>query len=77
MLAELAGGRKLALVSDAGTPCVNDPGQILVRACVEKGVEFCVIPGACSVIQALVMSGMEYGTVSVCGVFARRSRRRC
>ena len=59
ILADLEEGRTFALVSDAGTPCINDPGQILVAACLEKGLEVSVIPGACSVIQALVMSGFD------------------
>ena len=59
ILADLEGGRSLALISDAGTPCINDPGQILVAACLERGLKVTVIPGACSVIQALVMSGFD------------------
>lgn len=50
---------QIALISDAGTPCINDPGQILVQACQEKGLAVNAIPGPCSIIQALVLSGFD------------------
>lgn len=56
-LENLKNGKNLALISDAGTPCINDPGRILVEACIEAGIEVDAIPGPCSVIQALVLSG--------------------
>ncbi len=59
ILAELEGGKTLALISDAGTPCINDPGQRLVAACRERGLEVRAIPGPCSLIQALVLSGFD------------------
>lgn len=59
ILADLEAGKVFSLISDAGTPCINDPGQILVAACLEKGLEVRVIPGPCSVIQALIMSGFD------------------
>lgn len=59
ILTDLEGGRQMALVSDAGTPCINDPGQILVNACLERGIGVNAIPGPCSLIQALVLSGFE------------------
>ncbi|MES2273900.1 MAG: SAM-dependent methyltransferase, partial [Chlamydiota bacterium] len=55
VIAELESGRNLALISDAGTPCINDPGQILIQACIERNVPFTAIPGPCSLIQALVL----------------------
>lgn len=57
ILRDLSEGKHLALVSDAGTPCINDPGRILVEACFDAGIEVDAIPGPCSVIQALVLSG--------------------
>jgi 16S rRNA (cytidine1402-2'-O)-methyltransferase len=59
ILTELESGKNLALISDAGTPCINDPGQILVEACREKGIEVTAVPGPCSLIQALVVSGFD------------------
>ena len=58
MVAEsLAAGRNAALVSDAGTPGISDPGFLLVRTCVEAGIEVETLPGATALIPALVQSG--------------------
>lgn len=51
-------GEMLALVSDAGTPGISDPGFLLVRACVEAGVEVECLPGATAFVPALVNSGL-------------------
>lgn len=51
-------GENIALVSDAGTPAVSDPGFLLVRACVEAGVEVECLPGATAFVPALVNSGL-------------------
>ncbi|MDR1222396.1 MAG: 16S rRNA (cytidine(1402)-2'-O)-methyltransferase [Tannerella sp.] len=51
-------GENIALVSDAGTPALSDPGFLLVRACVQKGVEVECLPGATAFIPALVVSGL-------------------
>jgi 16S rRNA (cytidine1402-2'-O)-methyltransferase len=59
ILSDLEAGVKIALISDAGTPCINDPGHILVEACVERKIPFTLIPGPCSPIQALVLSGLD------------------
>lgn len=50
-------GRTIALVSDAGTPGISDPGFLLVRTCVEAGIEVETLPGATALIPALVQSG--------------------
>ena len=55
--AEIAAGRDAALVSDAGTPGISDPGFLLVRTCVEAGIEVDTLPGATALIPALVQSG--------------------
>jgi len=58
MVAEsIAAGRNAALVSDAGTPGISDPGFLLVRTCVEVGIEVETLPGATALIPALVQSG--------------------
>lgn len=51
-------GLKVALVSDAGTPSISDPGFLLVRTCIESGVEVECLPGATSFVPALVISGL-------------------
>ena len=50
-------GRDVALVSDAGTPGISDPGFLLVRKCVEEGIEVVTLPGATALIPAVVQSG--------------------
>lgn len=57
LLAELARGKSIALVSDAGTPGISDPGYILVQRALEEGHQVTVVPGASAVISALVVSG--------------------
>jgi len=54
----IAQGKSVALVSDAGTPAISDPGFLLVRTCVEKGVEVETLPGATAFVPALVSSGL-------------------
>lgn len=51
-------GRDVALISDAGTPGISDPGFLLVRTCVERGVEVECLPGATAFVPALVNSGL-------------------
>lgn len=53
----IAAGESVALISDAGTPGISDPGFLLVRTCVEKGIEVECLPGATALIPALVQSG--------------------
>ena len=57
MIDKLKQGIKIALISDAGTPGISDPGFLLVRACVEEGIETECLPGATALIPALVQSG--------------------
>lgn len=54
----MAAGETMALVSDAGTPAISDPGYMLVRACVEKDVEVICLPGPTAFVPALVDSGL-------------------
>ena len=54
----ILGGENIALVTDAGTPGISDPGFLLVRTCVEKGVEVECLPGATAFVPALVNSGL-------------------
>lgn len=55
---EIKAGRVVALISDAGTPAISDPGFLLVRACVEGGVDIECLPGATAFVPALVASGL-------------------
>ena len=58
ILNTLSGGNDVALVSDAGTPTVSDPGYKLVRACISEGIAVVPIPGASAVLAGLVASGL-------------------
>lgn len=58
VLAELQDGKSIALVSDAGTPAISDPGFLLSRACVEAGVQVVCLPGPTAMVPALVASGL-------------------
>ncbi|MCH8535041.1 MAG: 16S rRNA (cytidine(1402)-2'-O)-methyltransferase [Flavobacteriaceae bacterium] len=58
LVQQLEGGTSMALISDAGTPGISDPGFLLVRACVEHQIEVICLPGANAVLPALVTSGI-------------------
>jgi len=57
-LEQLKGGATIALISDAGTPGISDPGFLLIRACVQAGVKVACLPGATAFVPALVASGL-------------------
>ena len=57
VIERLHGGKRIALISDAGTPGISDPGYYLVRACIAEGVHVTAVPGACAILPALVLSG--------------------
>lgn len=55
---QIKGGKTIALISDAGTPAISDPGFLLTRACIEAGIEVDCLPGATAFVPALVNSGL-------------------
>ena len=61
ILARLLAGESCALVTDAGTPAISDPGESLVRLCGESGVTVQAIPGCCALVSALAVSGLPTG----------------
>jgi 16S rRNA (cytidine1402-2'-O)-methyltransferase len=75
-LTERARVQRVALVSDAGTPLVSDPGYRLVGACIEAGVAVEVLPGPSAPITALVASGLPADTVVFLGFPPRRGKER-
>ena len=72
VLRQLKEGRSIALISDAGTPLISDPGHALVRACIENDLPFTAIPGPCSIIQALVLSGFDSEHFQFIGFLPRK-----
>lgn len=69
----LAGGN-VAVVSDAGTPCINDPGFILVEACAASGIEVVGIPGCCAAATAVSVSGLPSDSFLFMGFFPREKK---
>ncbi len=58
LIKNLQDGQTLALITDAGTPGISDPGFLMTRACVEAGIEVSCLPGATAFVPALVLSGL-------------------
>lgn len=71
VVAELREGRQVALISDAGTPLLADPGHSLVRRCLQEGIGIEVVPGASSILTAIVRSGFDTASFLFAG-FVRR-----
>ncbi len=61
IISGLEGGKSVAVISDAGTPVISDPGSVLIDKLIEKNLEFTVIPGACAFVPALLLSGLGKG----------------
>lgn len=77
LVERLESGTDIALVSDAGTPSISDPGYRLVRAALERGVRVSPIPGACAIISALSISGRSTDSFAFLGFLpGRRAARR-
>lgn len=77
VLSRLLTGESCALVTDAGTPAISDPGEDLVRLCAENGVEVIAVPGCCAAVTALAVSGLPTGRFTFEGFLsvAKKSRR--
>ena len=76
VMAALEAGRDVALVSNAGTPAISDPGFTLVRAALEAGVEVTTIPGASALTAALVLSGLPVHSFTFRGFPPRKPGKR-
>lgn len=72
---ELAAGTHMALVTDAGTPGISDPGFLLVRACHQRGVRVECLPGATAFVPALVASGLPCDTFHFDGFLPHKKGR--
>jgi 16S rRNA (cytidine1402-2'-O)-methyltransferase len=76
LIAHLQAGKSIALISDAGTPLISDPGSRLVAAAVDAGVKVVPIPGPSAVMAALVASGMSLERFTYFGFLARKGKER-
>lgn len=72
LISDLKSGMTVALISDAGTPCLSDPGSRLVARCVNEGIIVTPIPGACAAIAALIASGFPTDTFSFHGFLPKK-----
>ena len=76
ILSRLLGGESCALVTDAGTPAISDPGEELVRLCADNGVEVLSIPGCCAAVNALAVSGLPTGRFTFEGFLSVNKKTR-
>ncbi len=68
--------QNVALVSDAGTPGISDPGEVIVKKAIEKGIEVIPIPGACAMINALITSGLSTREFTFVGFLSANAKER-
>lgn len=73
---QLQGGKNIAVITDAGTPCISDPGNELIRAAVEAGIRVVGVPGCCAAVTALSISGFDLSTFLFYGFFPREAADR-
>ena len=76
LVQRLVAGEDIALISDAGTPLLSDPGARLVRAAIDAGVQVIPIPGASALLAALVGSGLDLDRFTFFGFLPRRGKER-
>ena len=76
VLSRLLAGENCALVTDAGTPAISDPGEDLVALCAQNGVEVVSIPGPCALVTALAASGLPTGRFTFEGFLAMNKKNR-
>ena len=69
-------GKNIAVITDAGTPCISDPGNELIRAALAEGIRVTGIPGCCAAINALSVSGFDLSSFAFLGFFPRETADR-
>lgn len=72
-IGELKAGKSIAVITDAGTPCISDPGNELIKAAVAEGIQVVGIPGCCAAVNALSISGFELSSFLFYGFFPREN----
>ena len=73
---EMLQGKSIAVITDAGTPCISDPGNELIRAAVEAGIDVIGVPGCCAAVTALSVSGFDLSSFLFYGFFPRENVER-
>jgi 16S rRNA (cytidine1402-2'-O)-methyltransferase len=74
IIQDLKEGKIICLISDAGTPCVSDPGNSLVQSCIRENIAVIAIPGPCAVVQAYICSGFETNRFQFCGFLPKKEQ---
>ena len=72
-ISELKEGKSIAVITDAGTPCISDPGNELIKAAVAEGIKVVGIPGCCAAVNALAISGFALSSFLFYGFFPREN----
>ncbi len=75
-ISQLQEGKSVAVITDAGTPCISDPGNELIRAAVEAGIRVIGVPGCCAAVTALSISGFDLSSFAFYGFFPRENAER-
>lgn len=75
-ISELKAGKSVAVITDAGTPCISDPGNELIKAAVEEGIRVVGIPGCCAAVTGLSVSGFDLSSFMFFGFFPRENADR-
>ena len=76
LLNKITKGENIAIVSDAGTPGISDPGSVIIKKCIEKSIEIEVLPGATALITAMVYSGLDSTRFLFRGFLPRENKER-
>ncbi len=76
LIEKLEEGQNIALVSDAGTPGICDPGHEIIKECIEKNIEIIPIPGACAMVNALICSGLDTSEFTFLGFLPLNKKSR-
>lgn len=75
IISNIKEGVKYALISDAGMPCISDPGQILVNRCIEEDIKVDVVPGPCAAINGKILSGLNNEMFTFIGFLPKASKK--
>ncbi len=75
-VSEMLAGKSVAVITDAGTPCISDPGNELIRAAVDAGIPVIGVPGCCAAVTALSVSGFDLSSFLFYGFFPRENAER-
>jgi len=75
-ISEMLSGKSVAVITDAGTPCISDPGNELIKAAVDAGIPVIGVPGCCAAVTALSVSGFDLSSFLFYGFFPRENADR-